>query len=91
MRAFAHSVAYLRAGNLAGLHAFGADVLLVHRAVLLDDGHLLDVRTEHTVGDAVRVADGTTRLRSLTANFANLRHNHSLHYYQISSGCKRKA
>ena len=36
--------------------------------------HALDVRTERTVGDAVRVADGATGNGVLTADFANFGH-----------------
>ena len=63
----------LGAGNLAGLEARGADVHLLLVAVD-DNGDVLDVRTELTVGDAVRVADRTAGDSVLAANGANLRH-----------------
>ena len=65
---------YLGARNLAGLEAGGANV---HLATMTVDNnvHALDVRTERTVGDAVRVADGATGNGVLTANFANFGHN----------------
>lgn len=69
----------LRAGDLAGLHAAGADVGLADVALLVADRDLLHVRTEHAVGHAMRVADATARRGRLTANFANLRHSsHSI-------------
>ena len=70
---------WLRAGDLAGLHAAGADVGLADVALLVADRDLLHVRTEHAVGHAMRVADATARRGRLTANFANLRHSsHSI-------------
>ena len=63
----------LGAGHLLGLEAAGAHVHLATDAVH-DDVHALDVRTELTVGDAVRVADGATSNGVLTADFANFGH-----------------
>ena len=69
------SVRYvLAADDLAALEALSADVGLVTIAVLLDDGDLLDVRTERAVGHTVGVADATARDGSLTADGANLGH-----------------
>lgn len=70
--------ALLRALDLAGLHAAGADVRLADAALLVADGDLLDVRTEHAVGHSMGVAHATTERRCLAANFANLRHNSQL-------------
>ena len=69
----------LRALDLASLHAARADVGLADAALLVADGDLLDVRTEHAVGHSMRVADATTERRGFAANFANLRHNSQLH------------
>ena len=65
---------YLCANDLAGLQALGANVSLVLIAILLNDGDLLDVGTEGTVGDTVGVADAATSGGVLTTNRANLRH-----------------
>ena len=62
---------YLRARNLAGLEAGGANVHLA-TVTIDDDVNALDVGAELTVGDAVRVADGASGNGVLTANFANL-------------------
>ena len=70
---------WLRAGDLASLHAARADVGLADMALLVADRDLLHVRTEHAVGHAMRVADATASRGRLTANFANLRHSsHSI-------------
>ena len=63
----------LGTGNLAGLEAVGADVHLATMTVN-DNVHTLDVGTELTDGDAVRVADGATSNRVLTADLTNLGH-----------------
>ena len=63
----------LGAGDLAGLEAGGAHVHLATSAVH-DNVDTLDVRTELTDGDAVRVADGATSNGVLTADFANFGH-----------------
>ena len=71
---------WLSAGNLAGLEALGADVLLEDMAVF-DNGNLLHVGCEHAVGDAMRMADVATGDRCLTADFTNFGHNtHSITY-----------
>ena len=68
----------LAADDLAGLHAGSADVHLAGLAVD-DDGNLLNVRTEGTIGYAVGVADAATGHGVLTANFTNLGHfSHSI-------------
>ena len=63
----------LGAGHLLGLEAARAHVHLAAGTVN-DDVDALDVRTELTVGDAVRVADGATSNGVLTADFANFGH-----------------
>ena len=63
----------LGTGDLAGLQAVGADVHLATMTVD-DDVHALDVGTELTDGDAVRVANGATSNGVLTADLTNLRH-----------------
>ena len=63
----------LGASHLSSLQAAGAHVHLATGAVD-DNVHALDVRTERTVGDAVRVADGATSNGVLTADFANFGH-----------------
>ena len=68
----------LAADDLAGLHAGSADVHLAGLTVN-DDGNLLNVRTEGTIGYAVGVADAATGHGVLTANFTNLGHfSHSI-------------
>ena len=80
----------LTADDLTGLQALGADVLLDGTTVL-HAGDALNVGMEGTVGDTMRVADGTTSLRTLTADFANLRHcNHSI-YFRLESGCMQNS
>ena len=69
------SAKVLRAGDLAGLHAAGADVRLADAALLVADGDLLDVRTEGAVAYAMRVADATTSNRCLTADLAYFGHS----------------
>ena len=64
------SAKVLRAGDLAGLHALGADVGLADMALGVLDGDLLDVGTEPTVRHAVGMADVTTGNGALTADFA---------------------
>jgi len=64
----------LRAGHLTGLHALGADVHALDVTVQ-DGGDLLDVRTEHTVRHAVRVAHVATRGRALAAYSTYLGHD----------------
>ena len=66
--------ALLCALDFASLHALGADVGLAHMTLAIADGDLLDVRAEHAVGHAMRVADAPASNRLLTADFANLRH-----------------
>ena len=70
---------WLRAGDLAGLHAAGADVGLADVALLVADRDLLHVRTEHAVGHAMRVADATTSDGCFTADLANLDILNQLH------------
>lgn len=68
----------LAANDLAGLHAGSADIHLAGLTVN-DDGNLLNVRTEGTIGYAVGVADAATGHGVLTANFTNLGHfSHSI-------------
>ena len=69
----------LCAGDLAGLHAAGAHVGAPHAAVLVLDGDLLHVRTEHAVRHSVGVADAATGDRMLPANLTYLRHLYQLH------------
>ena len=68
----------LAADDLAGLHARSANIHLAGLTVN-DDGNLLNVRTEGTIGYAVGVADAATGHGVLTANFTNLGHfSHSI-------------
>jgi len=63
----------LASGDLVGLEALGADVDLLRRT-LNQDRHALDIRVDHPVRYAVRVADVAASRRLLAANGANLGH-----------------
>lgn len=69
----------LRAHDLAGLHALGADVGLADMAVRLANRDLLHVRAEDAVRHAMRVADVAAGNGMLAADFTNSRHtDHSV-------------
>ena len=74
----------LGASDLAGLQATGANVDLLLFAIN-DTGQTLDVRTEFTIGGAVRVADRTPGNSVLSANLTNLRHGLNLHLGGVSN------
>lgn len=73
---------------LASLHAAGAYIGLAHTALRVLDGDLLDIRAEHSVRYAVRVADVAPRNRMLTANFANFRHRYHSRFVLLLHGTK---
>ena len=72
-----YAVSQLSTNDFTSLHTLSADSGLANTTVIVD-GDLLHIGAEHAIGDAMRVADAATGNRSLTANFANLRH-----FYQL--------
>lgn len=71
----------LCANDLAGLQALGADVGLADMAVVVNRD-FLHIGAERAIGYLMRMADATTGNRSLTANFANLRHLYQLRFLE---------
>lgn len=64
----------LGTSDVALLKAGGADIHLLLVAVN-NNSDMLNVGTELTIGDTVRVADRTTSNSMLTADCANFRHS----------------
>lgn len=60
--------------DVTSLEALGAYVSTLDLAIELD-GDLLDVRTEGTIRDAMRVADVTTSARCFTADLTYFGHS----------------
>ena len=67
----------LAANDLSGFEAFGADVGLVGVAIR-HDGEFLDIRLDHAVSDAMRVADVAPGGRMFATDRTDLGHDDSL-------------
>ena len=93
LRGLARFVKYeqLRARNLTGLEAARTHVFL-DGMTSIKDGDFLDIGTECAIAHTVRMADTASCLGRFATNFANLRHNQSLHYFSDSYlGIRAKA